>query len=406
MKKRCAPIVLSLIALLIAALACKFPIPSQPTETIEVFEPTPVVETEFVPTEVAPLPTVVEPATEPPTEPTPETPNAGQIAYIYGGNVWRYLVSTGEIVQVTLDGSAGSPETRYENPQFSPDGRYLAYTKNKISTIMDLVSVSLVDLSALGEFYKWSGTGYEFFAVRGDFECPAIENLEDQTLINFDILRYSLAALDSPEILGNIGGGLKFLTAISNDGQWASIVNCGCYSECGSASLWHLPTASTIILPADLYAGNIDFSPDRSRLTVSQQQMFGYIESPLYIANNDMSGLTPVFSEVNTAPTLALWSPDGEQLAFTAVSFGADDMETTESKVILSHPTGGGMFVVESGMADLIDWNPDGSKLFYRQTSGTSESFFNYEIVPGMKVPVPIMIDPYSSRNVDWGMIQ
>lgn len=119
-----------------------------------------------------------------------------------------------------------------------------------------------------------------------------------------------------------------------------------------------------------------------------------------------MSGLTPVFSEVNTAPTLALWSPDGEQLAFTAVSFGADDMEMTESKVILSHPTGGGMFVVESGMADLIDWNPDGSKLFYRQTSGTSESFFNYEIVPGMKVPVPIMIDPYSSRNVDWGMIQ
>jgi hypothetical protein len=39
--------------------------------------------------------------------------------------------------------------------------------------------------------------------------CPPVENLEDQALLNFDVMRYDQSNLSSVSNLGNIGGGLK-----------------------------------------------------------------------------------------------------------------------------------------------------------------------------------------------------
>jgi Tol biopolymer transport system component len=304
-----------------------------------------------------------------------------------------------------MDGAATDNETRYTNPQFSPDGRYLAVTKNRVSNLVDLTGTDIIDLTAYGTFFRWAASGDRFFTTRGGYECPPIENLEDQDQINFDVLRYSLSQLDNPELISNISGGLKFLTAISSDGQWAGVQNCGCYSECGSVSLWHLPTASIITMPENLYAGHLDFSPDASQVTLSQYQMYGYVQSPLYVALADLYGITPIFEEDNVAPTLALWSPDGQWIAFTAISFAADSMEATDSRVILIRPDGTGMTVVASGFAELVDWSPDSSMLLYKLGSPPSETFYTYDLEDWTQTPLSITIDPYTSMNMDWGRL-
>jgi Tol biopolymer transport system component len=343
----------------------------------------------------------------PPTAvPTPAIIANGQIAYISEGNVWRHIFSNSMAIQVTTDGMSGDPGTAYKNPRLSPDGRYLAYTKAGVSALADLVDGTFIDLSSYGEFISWTGQGHEFFAQIGNMECPAVENLADQALLNFDLYRYDLANLSSPIFLANISGGLKFVSAISKDGQWASINSCGCYSECGNEQLWHLPTASVITPPPDLYPGNFDFSPNSSALTVSTWQMYGYTESPLYVGNIDMSGLTSIFSDPQTAPQLALWSPDEQWLAFTAITFDTDGMEITERRVMLVKADGTNLGTVEGGMASLVDWSPDGSKLLYRQTAPASETYATYELSSGLKQHAPIYIDAYSSGNMDWGNLQ
>lgn len=368
-------------------------VPPLPTNTVEI-PPTS--------TEMPPTPTAI-----PPTEvPTPAMIPNGQVAFISDGNVWRQILSNNMVNVVTMDGISGDPATTYRNPRLSPDGRYLAYTKAGVSTIADLVEGTFIDLSPYGEFLAWTGQGYEFFAQLGNMECPAVENLEDQALLNFDLYRYDLANLSAPSFLANISGGLKFLSAISKDGQWASINSCGCYSECGNEQLWHLPTTSVIAPPPGFYPGNFDFSPLNDRLVVSTWQMYGYTQSPLYVGNIDMTALSPIFSEPQTAPQLALWSPDGQWLAFTALTFDSEGMQVTESRVMLVKADGTELSTVEDGMAYLVNWSPDGSKLLYREFAPASETFATYELSTGVKQHAPLMIDQYTTGGLDWGNLQ
>ena len=391
--------------LILVLIACGSLGVNQPTATWQVANPSETEESYTIPTiETYPTPTFA--VTINPTEmPTQVSANPGQIAYISGGNIWRYLISDGQTIQVTMDGAAANPETSYTNPQFSPDGRYMAFTKNDISSIADLTSGDVIDLTGHGRFFRWDLSGNQFFTTRGDFECPPLDNLDQQDLLNFDVLLYNLSDLETPEIIANVGGGLKFLTAISNDGQWAGIQNCYCYSECGATSLWHLPTASIITMPEELSAGNLDFSPDASQVIISQYQMYGYVQSPLYVAGSDLYNMNVVFEEADVAPGLALWSPDGAWIAFTAITFNQVSMEATDSRVILIRPDGSEMTTVTSGLSELVDWSPDSGKLLYKTGDPSFETFYIYDLDDWSHTPVSITIDPYTSRSIDWGRL-
>lgn len=414
MKKHISPFVLILMTLAIT-LACRIPGFTSPTptdephitqeilageatateETIQIAEPTA--------TEVGlPLPDPHD--VEPTAQPIITPPNAGQIAYIYNGNVWRYFVDSKESVQVTMDGIPGDHMNSYSRPGFSPDGRYLAFNQGTRSAVQDLVNGTLTDISPYGQFFAWSEEETEFFGVQGDFACPDIDNLDDQELINFDLLRFDLNDLANPTLLANIGGGLKFPAAISGDGQWASIVYCACFSECGSENLWYLPTVSAITPPINLFPGSIDFSADNTRLTVSQHQMFGYIQSPLYVASINFSDMDEIFSIPNVAPINAKWSPDGEWIAFTGVIFADDAFEETDRCVRLVKPDGSQAYVVECLFADFVTWSPDGTQLLYSQIFGTHQGLFIYDLATSGRTALPIQADPYT--EIIWGRLQ
>lgn len=408
MNKKYPPMYLMIVVIIGVTVACALPGSTQrePTDTTE------VIRTQHMPLEDAiatdeviqpTLPTATDTvlATELPTSMI----NSGQIAYRYDGQIWRYLVDSGEMIQLSSVVIGDEFSMVYGRAQFSPAGRYLAYNLGDGSWIQDFETDTSMDISPYGQFFAWQGEGTQFYAVQGDMECPAVEDLEDQALINFDIVRLEVQDLSNATLIANIGGGLRFIDAISPNGEWSSINMCGCYSECGPASLWHLPTLSVITPPAEMEVGNFNFSPDSQQMTVSRQQMFGYVEGALYVANTDYSEMIEVFDESDTAPLDARWSPDGEWIAFTTVSFADDEFTETDRCVSLIRPDGSQESVVECSFAELATWSPDGTQLLYSQDDGSLEHFFIYDLITGTKTPIPIQVDPYTKGYIDWGRL-
>jgi Tol biopolymer transport system component len=407
MNKKFVPFYIMIAVLIAVTLACGLPGSTQkePTAMPEVgsTQPTPLevaTATDEMTQPISPTLTNVLVETEPPSSEM----NSGQIAFRFDGQVWRYLVDSGEMIQVSLVATGDEVSMRYGRAQFSPDGRYLAYNLGNSSWIQDFETDTSMDISSYGQFFAWGGEETQFYVIQGEMECPAIEDLEDQELLNFDILIRDVTDLSDVTLIANVGGGLRLMQAISPDGEWASINICGCYSECGPASLWHLPTLSVITPPAGMEVGNFDFSPDSQQMTVSPQQMYGYVESALYVANTDYSELIEVFLDANSAPLDARWSPDGEWIAFTSVYFD-DELTETDRCVWLVKPDGTQETEVECAFAELAAWSPDGTQLLYSKNDGSLEEFFIYDLLTGTNIPIPIQVDPYTKGYIDWGRL-
>jgi hypothetical protein len=408
MNKNFTPMYLMIVVVIGVTVACGLPGSSQiePTETSEVISTQPSPLEEPTPTDEVLQPTVPT-VTEilAPTDTPSSTINSGQISYRYAGQIWRFLVDSGEMIQVSTIAAGDEFSTAYGRAAFSPDGRYLAYNLGLGSWIHDFENDTSIDITPYGQFFTWQGEGTQFFVIQGDMECPPVEDLDDQDMLYFDIVRLDMADLSNTTFIANIGGGLRFMQAISPNGEWASINICGCYSECGPASLWHLPTLSVITPPPGMDVGNFDFSPNSQQMTVSLQQMFGYVESALNVANTDYSEMIEVFSAPNTAPLDARWSPDGEWIAFTMVSFADDDFTETDRCVRLVKPDGSRASEVECTFAELATWSPDGAQLLYSQNDGSLEQFYIYDLITGTKTPIPIQVDPYSKGYITWGRL-
>jgi len=314
-------------------------------------------------------------------------------------------VDAGTLEQLTFDGIPGDYGSAYDHTEISPDGAVLAYTKGESSFMTDFTNGGSAEMTTYGKFIKWNGVGRQFFTALGDMTCPPIENLEDQNLLNFDVMRYDQSNLSSATNLGNIGGGLKFVSTISNDGQWLVANSCGCYSECGNENLWHLPTLSQIDSPLSFPIGGLDFSADSTRLVLGQWQMYGYQESALYVAGSDLSSPNPIYSRTDTAPVRQEWSPDGSMIAFTLVEIDPVEMSATEHMVILISPNGAEQLLVESGGAEFLAWSPDSSRILYTREVGGVRTVYFYDRVSETRTLLPFSIDAYSDGAVDWGRL-
>ncbi len=398
MKTKFSPFYLVLIILLVASLACSLTGSSNPTESTPIGIP---VETDIPPTEapVATEETVV--VTE-----EPVTTNSGQVVYTYQGNILRYIVDSGAVSQVTTDAIADNYEQMYHAPQISADGSLLAYSKFNQSYIYDFASSTTQLLSADKTFLHWVGDAREYIFYRGDLTCPPVDELETQNLLYFELVKTNHDNSAMQTVLANIGGGLKFPQSVSENLQWAGASSCGCYSECGAIGLYSLASGNMIAPPIDLYAGDLIFSPDSLFLLTAQQQMYGYYESPLYIANVDYSGLTPIFSEPNAAPVDYLWSPlNGEWIAMTLYYFDADGMTLTNTRVILVRPDGSDMRVVEDSFGQLLDWSPDGTQLLYYSSANPEHNLYIYDLGSGIKTILPVDLDENGYFRADWGLL-
>lgn len=397
-----------LVLVVIVMLACSLPGGTQvdsteppqatSTEVQLVVEPTPT-EDVHIP------PDMTGTATETDTDPPTSSPNAGQISYIFGSNLWRYLVDSGEIIQVATTASEEDLYTVYGGAQFSPDGRFIAYRFANGSWIKDLITGETTNISAYGEFFSWNIENGYFFTIQNRMECPAIDDLEDQVLLSFDIIRLNLNDLEDAQLIVNIGGGLRFLETLSSNGEWASIMDCACYSECGPSYLWHLPTSSRIAPPAGLDVGSFDFSADSQKMSMWPRQMFGYFDGALYSANTNFSNLVELYALPNSAPLNAYWSPDGEWIATTIVYFLDDEYTETNRCVRIIKPDGSQEIEAACGHAEMLAWSPDSQQLLIMIKEGGVDRFFSYNLESYSTTLLPIVLDPFTNSFIDWGRL-
>jgi hypothetical protein len=397
MKTRKSPLYLSLLILLVVGMACSITGTAPPTETDAPISAPP----EKVVEPTAAVPT----AEEPTAEVTAEVPNRGQIVYSYQGNLWRYIVDTGAITQITMDGVADSYEMSYGYPLISPDGSLLAFDRGTSSFIHDFASTSMFSFADGRKILQWVGDAREYVFYRGNLTCPAVENLEDQVLLNFDLVRVNFDTPSTEIFIRNIAGGLKFPQNVSENGQWAGVMYCGCYSECGSNNLLNLTTGLAYNPPMTLYAGELAFSPDSLFIVTAQQQVYGYYQSPLYIANVDYTGMTSIFSEPNSAPLWYRWSPDGQWIAMTLIYFDSDGMTITDSRVVLLKPNGSSVTIVDGPTASFVDWSPDGTQLLYSKAAGGSSTLHIYDLASGVKTTLPMTVSGSMYLEADWGRL-
>lgn len=392
-----------LLILSLVSLACSLSGKLTPTE--ETFPTADLPVTSEPPAE--PKDPTIQPTdvTQVPTdEPTPlPVSNNGQIVYTDQGNLWRYIVDSGELQQVTTDGLASSYDLKYDAPLISPDGNLLAYRKNNASYIYDFNSTLSSSFTDGRNLLQWTGSGQEYIFYRGDLICPAVENLEDQVLLNFDLYWADFRSPSTESFIANIAGGLKFPQVVSPDEQYASVMSCGCYSECGASELYYLPTNTVILNPEGLSMGHLAFSPDSRFLLTAERQMFGYYPSPLYIANADLSGITPLFTKADTAPLYFAWSPDQQWIGMTLITIGSDGMSILESQVILLTPDGASQTVLPASNASFVDWSPDGSKVLYKVEGAGTYTLHIYDLASRSETALPMSVISSYFFQADWG---
>lgn len=329
---------------------------------------------------------------------TEEPPSRGQIVYIFGGEVWRYIVDLNSTTQLTT-GSSGF----FSNLAISEDGVSAAYNRDDGIHILNLSNGTEQILNAVGTFVNWGEEAGEIYTFDNDLVCEDFANdIQNQDQINYDVLRVNLTDTSSTFTVTNIPGGMRLPQGIYNYGTYASMASCGCYSECGGYSLWYLPTVTQLSHPAvGTNAGGFSFSPDYSQVTFSNLQMYGYFQSPVYVSDPNFTSSSIVYNETNVAVIDPTWSPSGEWITFTAINYDNSTMEITNSRVLIVRPDGSEQRVVEDVFGWVVDWSPDGQYLLYKQDGLPSDTFTIYSLLDASKTLLPFTADEY--RPVDWG---
>ncbi len=394
-----------MIVLLIILLACR--LPGGRNSAVPVIETIPALPTgeQAAPVETVETAEAVDPVV------IDEPPDAdsgldgilrGQISFVNGGSLWRYLLETDESVLVA-EGHAwdAASFSWVDRAQFSPDGRYLAYTVNNRSLIQDLLNGEIFDLTARGDFFSWVSSGTGFFAVQGEFlaACDQVEDFSDQAWISFEIHRFELTDLENPTLIVRLPGGLQFLSDISPGGDYASVIMCGCQAGCGPPQLWHLTALAPVTSPLEPASHEFAFAPDGERMAVNEFHM-GYEDSPLYVSATDFSQLEQIFLQAEVAIPKMRWSPGGDWIAFNALHFSSESWEETDQCVMVIRPDGSQLVEAACGYAELAAWSPDGGQLLYR----LGDSLWVYNLAEGGHTRLPIESDA-KIEFVDWGRL-
>jgi len=299
------------------------------------------------------------------------TPAAGlgKLAFVSDGDIWVLDVDSGQERQLTTDG--GNRE-----PRWSPDGRWLAFTKGEAGAIWvmreDGSHASLVvDSARTGPSWVPGGNRLTYATGEGALGLVDVESGEQEALILSDseISRFAWLP-DGNALVVELWERQELATpslpSTLHQGLWRVNTDGAGLLELYSA--WDQP-----LTEVDLGL----LSPDGRWLTLWEGFVSASLRAdglPLRIMPVTGGQPQEIASATLLRPGFVAWSPQGDRLA---VVEGGGRQTWVNKQIMVMQPDGSDRRLLsDASRADLFPaWSPDGQRIAF--TSGEGNQFEN-----------------------------
>ena len=280
-------------------------------------------------------------------------PILGKVAYITGGDVWIYDLDTTQRVRLTQDGYNS-------HPQWASDGNRIAFRKKDQLWVMELTAKQAFPVSELPvEWFSWSpspGRLIYFSRSEGLIIWDAADNIARTAIpISSDYSIENFVWDDQGETLvfnkGSIVDGLyvvslekidleqkdtdtifttrnmrevPLLGEVSPGGQWLAFWRWD--TEVIFFEKEGLPLCMISVSGGQAHCTASKAIPSREFLDWSVDGQLAYftIEQNLVIADPNGSSEQSLVDLADRSPIYPAWAPDGEHIAYSATSTGAE----------------------------------------------------------------------------------
>jgi len=272
----------------------------------------------------------------------------GSIAFVRDGDL--YLANpdgSGVVTAAHVDGAMLS------KPHWSPDGDLIAVQTEEPAVLLFDRGTGALGRLASGSFGAWSpdGSAVAYFTTNGDIAVVDVESGESRILV--------------ARPAGTEGFASEYATLNNEPMAWSpdgrSLVANGSarYPET-PFSLISIDVASgraqTLHTTEDFFQYQPAWSPDSSKIAFAIYADRRASET-IWVTNLDGS-VTSAISDPGELVQHPLWSPDGEWLAYLAMSGG-------QGRLKVVRPDGTGARLLASGVEEIVGWNPDGLSVAY-----------------------------------------
>jgi len=327
--------------------------------------------------------TLPQPVAETPTESAEPTAATGKmIAYLGAdGNIWQMDMESGSARQITTDAatysSSKTPVVQYNNPQWSSDGRYLAFTRDVGQPISEGYDFSY----ALMVFDMENG---ESRAVVDDAQTVGFGWMPGEHTLAFALAPDPNYFVTRGGVNGNLARGIYAVDVDRGERtelvraeagytlvnpQWSPNGRFISFEEIlymeGRGLFGYYDVQAGQYVRWDKVVGGIAWSPDGSQLLLDTLSYAPSYTERIFEIQRDQSGerqLTQASPDGYDA--FPVFSPDGKQMAYLFTQ-GRDEQQTVHVMVQSLEDGSGARDLAVFPNVYSLTWTPDGQYLLF-----------------------------------------
>jgi Tol biopolymer transport system component len=273
----------------------------------------------------------------------------------------RFFKGQSHILTVRSDGTelqrVSHPTGRSENPEFSPDGRLLAYERSFSIYVasFDGTDRRLVVRNGFEPIWSPDGNKLAFTRYR----------------VDTDVAIFSVG-LDGTELRELTNGSINYMPAWSPDGSKIAFVR-----DRDLPQIWVMNEAGSAKTRLTRAPGKEDsvpeWSPDGTKVLFTRYKSYGRrcLRSDIFVIKTDGRRATNLTRTCRRREFGGRWSPDGSKIAFTrGTEHGAQIFAMNANGTGVRRLTDG------PGRNDLPEWSPDGTRIaFISKRDGNRELY-------------------------------